>query len=146
MSLRFFLDLAVVGGKQYSGAVNVSMLDARMALEWIRDNISRFGGDPGNVMLFGQSAGGGTVNTLLTMPSAKGLFHRAAVQSGSNFRALSNEDATKTTETILEKLKLKASQLDELQTLPVDRILAAASGPGVRLGPVVDGGILPEQP
>jgi para-nitrobenzyl esterase len=71
------------------------MLDNVAVLEWVRDNIASFGGDPANVLIFGQSGGGGKVSTLMAMPSAKGLFHRVAVQSGSTLRSGSHENATK---------------------------------------------------
>jgi para-nitrobenzyl esterase len=145
-----FLDLSVIDPANYPDSTNLAMQDVRMALEWVHENITNFGGDPGRVMVFGQSAGGGTVNTLLAMPSAQGLVHRAAVQSGANFRAISREDALKTTETVLAGLGLKRNQLDQLHSLPVDRLLAVAFGRdragAMRLTPVIDGKILPEQP
>src|SRR4029078_6814524 len=76
------LDLSTLGGS-YASAPNVGMLDLVLALEWVRDNIAAFGGDPSRVTIVGQSGGGGKVSTLMAMPSAKGLFHRAVVMSGS---------------------------------------------------------------
>src|SRR6204780_5604588 len=84
-----FLYLADVGGAKYANASNVGMMDVVAALEWVRDNIANFGGDPGNVTIFGQSGGAGKVSTLLAMPGAKGLFHRAIVQSGANLKGVS---------------------------------------------------------
>ena len=78
-----FLNLAEAGGDRYASSGNVGMIDLVLSLEWVRDNIANFGGDPQSVMIFGQSGGGGKVNTLMAMPSAKGLYQRAAVQSGS---------------------------------------------------------------
>ena len=83
-----FLDLSAYGAK-YAHSGNVGMLDIVKALEWVRDNIAAFGGDPSNVTIFGQSGGGGKVSTLMAMPSAKGLFHKAIVQSGSIFNLMS---------------------------------------------------------
>ena len=77
-----FLDVSEIGGPAYEDSVNVGMTDLVAALQWVRDNISNFGGDPDKVMIYGQSGGGGKVATLMGMPSAKGLFHRAAMQSG----------------------------------------------------------------
>ena len=77
-----YLNLAEYGAK-YEASANAGMLDLVVALEWVRDNITNFGGDPGNVMIFGQSGGGSKVSTLMAMPSARGLFHKAAIQSGS---------------------------------------------------------------
>ena len=72
---------AALGGAKYADSGNVGMLDAVLALQWVRDNIANFGGDPGNITIFGQSGGGTKVNTLLAMPAAKGLFHKAIVES-----------------------------------------------------------------
>ena len=147
-----FLYLADIGGEKYAHASNVGMLDIVAALEWVRDNIAAFGGDPGNVTIFGQSGGGGKVSTLMAMPSAKGLFHRAIVESSSAIKGVTRSDATKSAEMILAKLVLKPNQLDELQNLPMDRVLSinAGGGPagnqGLRLAPVVDGRTLPRDP
>jgi len=144
------LDLAGIGGSEYADSANVGILDIRAALQWVHDNIERFGGDPGNVMTFGQSGGGDKVSALCAMPSAKGLFHKAAVQSGSTFRTLARDDSTKIAENVLLKLGLKASQLLDLQNLPPDRLLSvtvAAQGERpLRFGPVVDGHVLPGRP
>src|ERR1700689_2178944 len=99
-----FLYLADVGGAKYANASNVGMLDVVAALEWVRDNIANFGGDPINVTIFGQSGGAVKVSTLLAMPGAKGLFHRAIVQSGANLKGVSAEDATKTAHMLMDKL------------------------------------------
>ena len=126
-------------------AANVGMLDAIAALEWVRDNISRFGGDPANVTIFGQSGGGAKVSTLLAMPGAKGLFHRAIIQSGSNLVGVSKADAIKTTETFMAKLGAKS--LADLQKLPMAQLIAATnSTQGLRTSPVIDGVTLPGGP
>ena len=98
-----FLDLSGYG-PQYAESANVGMLDLVAALEWVRDNISNFGGDPGNVTIFGQSGGGGKVTTLMTMPAAKGLFHKAVVQSGSMTLANKPEDGAKITAAVMAEL------------------------------------------
>jgi para-nitrobenzyl esterase len=116
-----FLYLAGIGGEKFANASNCGILDAVAALEWVRDNIANFGGDPNNVTIFGQSGGGGKVSTLLAMPSAKGLFHRAIIQSGSNVKGVSREDATKTAHTLMEKLGVKTA--DELQAVPMDQLV-----------------------
>src|SRR5499427_5536574 len=90
-----YLYLGDVGGSDFAGVANVGQLDLVAALQWVRDNISAFGGDPGRVMIFGQSGGGGKVSTLLGTPAAKGLFHRAAVQSGSTLRLIDQAAAEK---------------------------------------------------
>ncbi len=121
------------------------MLDAVAALEWVRDNIANFGGDPNNVTIFGQSGGAGKVSTLLAMPSAKGLFHRAIIQSGANLKGISTADATKTAHTLMDKLGVKTAE--ELQQVPMDQLVAATLATrGLRLGPVVDGKTLPGGP
>jgi para-nitrobenzyl esterase len=83
LNLFGYFDLAEIGGERYAFSGNVGMLDIVAVLEWVRDNVANFGGDPSNVMIFGQSGGGGKVTALMGMPAAKGLFHRAVVQSGS---------------------------------------------------------------
>src|ERR1700693_3497527 len=148
-----YLYLADVGGDKYADSGNVGLLDVIAVLEWLRDNVSHFGGNPGNVTLFGQSGGGLKISTLLAMPPAKGLFHKAIIESGSALKGIHREEASKTTERILAKLGLQPSQVDELQKLPVDRLLSAivarGSGPGtapLSLAPVVDGRALPRDP
>jgi para-nitrobenzyl esterase len=140
-----FLYLAEIGGAKFAQASNVGMLDGAAALEWVRDNIANFGGDPHNVTIFGQSGGGGKVSTLLAMPSAKGLFHRAIVQSGSNLRGVSTADATKTAQTLMAKLNVKTAE--DLQKVPMNQLVAATlATPGLRLSPVKDGKSLPVDP
>jgi len=126
-----YLNLAELGGKKYASSGNVGMLDQVLLLEWVRDNISNFGGDPGNVMIFGQSGGGGKVNAMMAMPSAMGLFHRAGVQSGSMLRMGEPEDSTKLAAAVLEQVNLSKSHIDQLQTIPADRLLAAAHAAAV---------------
>lgn len=130
---------------KFGGGTNVGMLDCIAALEWIRDNIDAFSGDPNNVTIFGQSGGGAKVSTLLAMPKAKGLFHKAIIQSGSYITGVSKADAAKTTELLMTKLGAKS--LADLQKLPMDQIIKATSETqGLRLTPVVDGDTLPVNP
>jgi para-nitrobenzyl esterase len=148
LNLFGFLHLADLGaGDKYSQASNAGMLDVVAALSWVRENIAQFGGNPGNVTVFGQSGGGGKVTTLMAMPSAKGLFHRAIAQSGSALRGTTREAATKAAEQFLAKLGLKANQLDELQRMPwqqvQDAYFAEPRIQGLGSGPVVDGRSLP---
>lgn len=140
-----YLSLAQFGGSAYADSGNAGMLDIVAALEWVRSNIGRFGGDAGNVTIFGQSGGGGKVSTLLAMPAAKGLFHKAIVESGSTLTQAHPEEAQKTTEKVFANLGLKPNQVSELHSLPVEKLLAAMNGAG-RLGPVVDGRSLPRDP
>jgi para-nitrobenzyl esterase len=139
-----FLHLAGIGGAKYADASNVGMLDAIAALEWVHENIANFGGDPNNVTIFGQSGGAGKVSTLLAMPGAKGLLHRAIIQSGSNLKGVSVSDATKSAEALLAKLNLKTA--DDLQKVPMAQLIQATSGTqGLRLAPVL-GKNLPRDP
>jgi para-nitrobenzyl esterase len=142
-----YLYLAGLGGAKYAQSANIGQMDIIAALEWVRDNIARFGGDPNNVTICGQSGGGGKVSNLLAMPAAKGLFHRAIIQSDATIRSTTLEDANQSTETFLAKLNLKANQIDELQKMPMQQLLDAMRGTqGLRLAPVVDGKTLPAHP
>jgi para-nitrobenzyl esterase len=132
-------------GADFADSANVGMLDIVASLQWVRDNIARFGGDPGNVTIFGQSGGGGKVSTLLAMPSAKGLFHKAIVESGSTLKQMTRDEAQKTTDRVAAQLGLKPTQVAELQQVPLAKLLAAM-GAGTRFGPVVDGHALPRDP
>ena len=123
LNLFGYLNLAEVGGERYASSGNVGMLDIVAVLEWVRDNIANFGGDPGNVTIFGQSGGGGKVATLMAMPSAKGLFHRAIAMSGSNVTGISRDAAAKGTQAFLATLQLKSDQVDQLQKLPAADLL-----------------------
>ena len=160
-----YLHLGDIGGEKYASSGNAGMLDTVQALEWVHENIAAFGGDPNNVTIFGQSGGGAKVCTLMGMPAARGLFHRAIAQSGSNTAGVSRTVATDTAQRLLDRLGLKPTELDGLQNVPVERLLAAmaaggasAGGRGRGLGrggpdggalnfaPVVDGKTLPAGP
>ena len=121
-----FLNLAEIGGEKYTGSANAGLLDLELALRWVQENIGRFGGDPGNVMIFGQSGGGGKVNALMAMPTAKGLIHRAAVQSGSMVETATSEDSTRLATGVLTELGISSHQLERLNELPVEVLLTAA--------------------
>jgi para-nitrobenzyl esterase len=128
-----------------AGASNAGMLDCVAALEWVRDNIANFGGDPKNVTIFGQSGGGGKVSTLLAMPSAKGLYHRAIVQSGANLRGVARDAATRTTQSLMAAVKVKT--FAELQKVPMnDLVTATLNTRGLNFSPVTDGKTLPGDP
>src|SRR5215468_8681608 len=110
-----YLNLAEVGGAKYASAANAGGLDLVAALEWVRDNIANFGGDPGAVTIFGQSGGGGKVSALMAMPAAKGLFHRAIAQSGVALRGLTGDAAAATARALLNQLNIGAGDLDRIQ-------------------------------
>lgn len=157
-----FLDLSAYGDK-YKYSANAGVMDIVLALIWIKENISNFGGDPGNVTIFGHSGGGAKVMCLLNTPSAKGLFHKAIIQSGSYLNHfIEPEISRKVASKLLEELGLLPDQVDSLQTLPYQRLDAAGwkalqivkktlkSGEiwnfGLEWEPVHDGYFLPYQP
>ncbi len=119
------LNLAGFGDK-YANSGNVGMLDIVAALEWVRDNIGQFGGDAGNVTIFGQSGGGGKVNTLMAMPSAKGLFHRGIVESGSLLAGATMESSNKLATEVLAQLQISSADVAKLHDLPVGALEQAA--------------------
>ena len=158
-----FLDLSSFGGERYASSGNVGMLDLVQSLEWVRDNVAAFGGDPGNVTIFGQSGGGGKVTTLMAMPAAKGLFHKAVALSGSLFSFGAPDAATKLATAVLAELGITRDQLDKLQSVPASQLVAAAfaaqqkvspfafpklGATSLELGwqPLVDGKVLPTRP
>jgi para-nitrobenzyl esterase len=144
-----FLYLAEIGGEKYAHSSNVGILDIVAALEWVRDNIGAFGGDPGNVTIFGQSGGAGKVSTLMAMPSAKGLFHRAVMESRPNDKGLPRGEASKSAEEYLGRLGLKPNQIDEAQKLPMEQLVKAMGARGtpesssLKFEPAIDGQSLP---
>jgi para-nitrobenzyl esterase len=154
-----FLHLADLGGERYAHSGNAGVLDLVAALQWVRDNIAGFGGDPGSVTIFGESGGGGKVSVLLAMPAARGLFHRAVIQSGATIRVSTRERGNALAEAVLAELGFGAGGCDRLQGVPAEH-LAAAIAPASRrvgpralplldrydFGPVVDGSDLPTQP
>jgi para-nitrobenzyl esterase len=140
--------------ERYRGSGNAGMLDIVAALAWVRDNIAGFGGDPGNVTIFGESGGGAKVSYLLASPRATGLFHRAVVQSGAALNAMPAERAAKSAGHAFAALGLDPAKVAELHELPYEQLLDVQTGShqegrakrGLRLSPVVDGAFLPRQP
>jgi para-nitrobenzyl esterase len=135
-----------------STVANPGLLDQVAALRWVHDNVATFGGDPGNVTVFGESAGGGSVLSLLSMPSAHGLFHRAIVQSGATDLLLDRERAIAVAEQLARTAGLEAGDVAALRALPVDDLLDAQSRAATELfttvgtmpfHPCVDGEVLP---
>jgi len=134
LNMLGYLNLAAYSDK-YASSVSVGVLDLVTALEWVRDNIANFGGDPGNVLIFGQSGGGGKVSTLFSMPIAKGLFHKAVVQSGSTLRLGEMASAEKLTAEVVVELGLNKSNIDKIQTVPYAQLLAAGNSALKKLQP-----------
>lgn len=137
----------------FADSGNAGQLDQVLALEWVRDNIAAFGGDPGNVTIFGESGGGAKVSTLLAMPSAQGLFHKAIIQSGPSLRAVEPAEASAFAERVLKALDIPASEARRVQQVSLDVLMKAVetaqaqgglSGRG--LSPVMDGRSLPAHP
>jgi para-nitrobenzyl esterase len=155
-----FMDLSAAGGEEFADSGNVGMLDLVLALKWVRDNVAQFGGDPARITIFGHSGGGGKVSTLMAMPAAQGLFHRAIVTSGSFPNTTRSTTAQELTAATLSELGLK--DIGEVQRIDAARLIAAGDaasrklmdaartrgargGPmGLQFGPVIDGRVLPE--
>lgn len=150
-----YLHLDDIGGECFVGSGNAGSLDMVSALEWVRDNVGQFGGDPACVTIFGESGGGGKVSALLTMPAAKGLFHRAVIQSGAAIRFTTRERANALAEAVVKQL----GGVDKLQDAPLSALLGAiipaSKAAGLRafplldrydFGPVVDGRVVTQHP
>ena len=159
LNIHGFLDLSACGDK-YKFSGNAGILDIVAALKWIRQNIHAFGGDPNNVTIFGESGGGGKVGTLMCMPEAKGLFHKAIIQSGTLINVNTKEMTSKLGLTVLEELGLTPQQAEKVKDVPYDTLYAAGQRalkkcnilrtPGSPImygfGPVTDGESLLMQP
>jgi para-nitrobenzyl esterase len=143
----------------FEGAGTAGMRDIVAALEWVRDNIAQFGGDAGNVTIFGESGGGAKVSVLMALPAAKGLFHKAIIQSGPAVQMATREDGTNTARQVLAELGLGDKDAGKLRALPAERILAAQGAVQARAGrgpiaerrrrgfnPVIDGTYFPGGP
>jgi len=122
LGLMGYLYLGDLLGEEYAASGITGMLDIVAGLEWVRDNIAIFGGDPGNVMIWGESGGGAKVSTLLAMPGAHGLFHKASIESGPGIRMTPREAAAATAQSLLKELGLAPSQARQL--------LASSTTPG----------------
>ncbi len=158
-----FLDLSDFG-PEYAVSGNAGLLDLVAALQWVRDNAEAFGGDPANVTIFGQSGGGGKVSTLCATPAAKGLFHKAVVQSGSTLSTMTSEMSRRIGRETVRQLGLTAGNIGEISKIPYEKLLAAGTaavetvrkqaeaenGTGGAFifgwAPTVDGAVLPRQP
>ncbi|SES14348.1 para-nitrobenzyl esterase [Sphingobium sp. YR768] len=129
---------------RFADSGNAGQLDLILALRWVRDNIAAFGGDPANILVFGQSGGGAKIATMMAMPAAKGLFHRAVTMSGQQVTASGPINASRRTAAYLAKLGVSPDHLDPLLTMPVERLIEGLEaedpilGGGLYMGPVLD--------
>lgn len=159
LNILGFLDLSAFGD-EYKNSANVGMLDVIAALQWVNKNIQQFGGDPANVTIFGESGGGGKVGTLMSMPAAKGLFHKAIIQSGTIVNVMTKEKSVAVGKALADELGLSKENIEQLHTLPYQQLVAAGNKalektvglrkPGTTtmfgFGPVPDGVNLLQQP
>lgn len=149
-----YLHLGRVLGGDYAVSGNVGQLDLVAALQWVKQHAREFGGDGGNVTVFGQSGGGAKIATLMAMPEARGLFHRAWTMSGQQVTAAGPRAATQRTELFLDALQLKREEAHRLRELPMERLLEATQArdpsrvenSSLYFGPVLDGEALPAHP
>jgi para-nitrobenzyl esterase len=167
LGLLGFLFLSDLGGEEYAESGNQGLLDMRDGLKWVHENIEAFGGDPNNVMIFGESGGGAKTSCLYAMPSAASYFHKAAIESGAGVRMMTRDAAAQTALMTLKALGLEKSEWRKLLDVPAEKLVEIQSGLGRRPGappmfrasrgggmlsragsfsPVVDGTVLPQHP
>jgi para-nitrobenzyl esterase len=170
LGLMGYLYLGELGGEAYGTSGNQGLLDISDGLNWVHDNIEAFGGDPANVMIFGESGGGAKTSCLYAMPAAAPYFNKASIESGPGIRMMPRDAAAETTLMVLKYLEIEKADWRKLLEVPVDKLLAAQTGvpqqargggplgmnggrkgmgggsrPG-GFGPVVDGSVLPNHP
>ncbi|MCP5041379.1 MAG: carboxylesterase/lipase family protein, partial [bacterium] len=149
-----YLHLAAHADALEGAASNLGQRDQIAALEWVRDNIASFGGDPAQVTIFGESAGGMAVATLLGMPAARGLFHRVIAQSGAAHATHSEDSAERVLEAVLDELGIARHEIARLREVSLEALLAAQGKAGLRVAasvmlpyaPAIDAETLPEHP
>jgi para-nitrobenzyl esterase len=133
LNILGFFDISSIGGSIYADSVNVGMTDLVEALRWVQDNIANFGGDPGCVMIYGQSGGGSKVTTLMGMPSAEGLFHRASAQSGGGGDAPSAEQSREYARRVCAELGVK--DIAALQKMGWSRLNEIGNAVAAKMNP-----------
>src|SRR5207342_2600880 len=135
LNLLGFLDVSEIGGSAYEDSVNVGMTDLVASLRWVHENIANFGGDPDRVMIYGQSGGGSKVTTLMGMPSAAGLFHRAAAQSGGGGNIPSREQQRELARLVMNDLGLASNDIQSLQKMEWSKLFAAGNAAAAKINP-----------
>ena len=163
LGLMGYLYLGHLLGEEYAASGSAGMSDIAAALQWVRDNIGEFGGDPDRVMIWGESGGGAKTSTLTALPRARGMFHRASIESGSTLRLRTRESAIETTGAVLDALGLTGKQARDLLKIPAEKLCAvqreipgrkpassasvtSALAEGLGFSPVVDGHFIPAHP
>ena len=135
LNILGFLDVSQIGGSAYENSANIGMSDLVAALRWVHENIENFGGDPDRVMIYGQSGGGSKVTTLMGMPSAEGLFHRAAVQSGGGGNIPTREQQAEVAQLVMKDLGLGPNDIKSLQKVEWSRLIAAGNAALAKINP-----------
>jgi para-nitrobenzyl esterase len=152
-----FTDLSKAGGEAFAGSGQAGMLDVVAALRWVKDNVGNFGGDAGNVTVFGESGGGQKVCALMAMPSAKGLFHKAIIESGPSIELVNKERGPEVAAALFAELELQPTDIAALQQVPIEKMIQAAlkvaakfppkkAGDSSHFQPVVDGTFITQHP
>ena len=121
LNILGFLDLSAVS-EQYRYSGNVGMLDVVQALQWVRDNIAQFGGDPQNATIFGESGGGGKVGTLMCMPAAKGLFHKAIIMSGTILNVNTKAMTQELGKAVVKELGISPEDISRIKDVPYQQL------------------------
>ncbi len=135
LNILGFFDVSDIGGAAYEDSANIGMTDLAAALKWVRENISNFGGDPDRVMIYGQSGGGSKVTTLMGMPSAAGLFHRASAQSGGGGNIPSKEQQKEVAQQVMKDLGLAPNDIQSLQKMEWAKLSAAGNAAVAKINP-----------
>ena len=135
LNILGFFDVSEIGGPAYEDSVNVGMTDLVAALRWVHENIENFGGDPDRVMIYGQSGGGSKVTTLMGMPSASGLFHRASAQSGGGGNIPTKEQQQEVARLVMKDLGLASNDIESLQKMEWAKLMAAGNAAAAKINP-----------
>lgn len=135
LNMLGFFDVSEVGGSRYEDSANVGMTDLVAALKWVHQNIENFGGDPDRVMIYGQSGGGSKVTTLMGMPAANGLFHRASVQSGGGGNIPTRDQQKEVARLVMKDLGLPANDIQSLQKMEWSKLIAAGNAAVGKINP-----------